>query len=154
NNLLLALLRSPALIGVAHSSGGSVLDDALSPNGRLLAFRNNDGTVVFLNAKTLRRVGQYVPPDTAHGAYGAIGRSVNALSFSPNGRTLAVGSSGGSSGLNRAVTLLLDAQSHRVRAADGSGYLASEDVLFAPDGRTLVTGDVLAGSGSPPSEVL
>jgi WD40 repeat protein len=152
SNLFAALLRAPAMIGVAHTAGASVLDDALSPNGRLLAFRDTDGTVTFLDARTLRRVGHWDPPASELSPYSAIVRPVSALAFSPDSRTLAVGSSSESSQGNRGLTYLVDAQSHRVRHANGFGNLATVDVLYAPDGRTIVTGEIFSSNVSPPAE--
>lgn len=153
SNLLAALLRSPAMIGVAHTTGGSGLDDALSPDGRLLAFRGNDGTVVFLNAKTLRRVGHPFSSPNQLNLLRAIARPFNALAFDPNGRTLAVGTSGGSSSGNRAIVLLVDAHSHRILAATGDTFWAATvDVLFAPNGRTFVDGEVTSRTDSAPAE--
>src|SRR5207237_130657 len=49
--LLAALLRAPAAIAIAHAGGGSVFDEALSPDGRTLAVRGDDGNVVVVNAR-------------------------------------------------------------------------------------------------------
>jgi WD40 repeat protein/DNA-binding SARP family transcriptional activator len=157
SNLLATLLKAPAMIGVAHTSRGSGLDDALSSDGRMLAFRGRDGTVVFLNATNLRRVGHPFSFPNVLVRLGAIARPFNDLAFSPDGRTLAVGSSGGSSSQGRAVVELLDTHSHRILAASGDvnvpfGAVATLDVLFAPSGRRFVTGEALRSDVSAPAE--
>jgi WD40 repeat protein/DNA-binding SARP family transcriptional activator len=155
SNLLAALLRFPAVVGVAHTSGENVLDDALSPDGKLLAVRGNGGNVIFLNARTLRRVGRQFSQSSTLATFGAVARPFSALAFSPDGRTLAVGGSSGSSIGSRNVITLLDTRSHRVRAAGGGEILgATADVLFAPNGRTFVTGEINSGTGSSPSEIV
>ena len=53
-NLLAALLRSPAALGMAHATGNRALDEALSPDGRTLAVRGDDGAVTFFDTRTLR----------------------------------------------------------------------------------------------------
>jgi WD40 repeat protein/DNA-binding SARP family transcriptional activator len=156
-NLLAALLRYPALIGVAHTAGGSVVDDALSPDGRLLAFRGYNGAVVFLNAKTLRPAGPPFRPKglSVFGSYAGLPAPVSALAFSPNGRKLAVGMSSVASSSPRADTFLVDSRSHQFSSSAGpSGNAATADVVFAPNGKTLISGEVIPGTGSPPSEAV
>ena len=149
-NLLAALLRSPAAIGVARSSGTRVLDDALSPDGRLLAFVDDEGSVVFLNAKTLRRIGRPFSAGNQLSMLGVITRPVGVLAFSPNGRTLAVGNSTGT----KAELLLLDARTHRLHSSTESSYAGTADVVFSPSGRWLATGEIVSGLFSPPAEVI
>ncbi len=55
--LLAALLRAPAAIAIAHEGGGSVYDEALSPDGRTLAVRGDDGNIVFFDTRTMNRSG-------------------------------------------------------------------------------------------------
>jgi len=153
DNLLTALLRSPALLGEAHAPEGSVLDEALSPDGRLLAFRSSSGEVYFLNAKTLRPVGHWTAEGERVLLYGSIAHPASALAFSPDGRTLAVGSSEDSTS-NRALIYLLDAHSHRQRAVSSSGNTSITDLRFAPNGRTFVTGEIIRGTASTEAVVL
>src|SRR5262249_55047347 len=83
---------------------------------------------------------------------GQINRPDQALAFSPDGRTLAAGSSTG----HNADVYLVDTRTHRQTAYAQSGLArwATPDVLFSPDGRTLVTGEIRAGRfPGPPPEV-
>ena len=70
SNLLADPAANPAAIGIARGSGDRLLDEALSPDGRLLAVRGDDGDVVLFDARTLRRVGSPLSgtqPDRAYG---------------------------------------------------------------------------------------
>lgn len=155
SNLLAALLRFPAVIGVASNHGSRILDDAISPNGGTLAYRTDNGNVAFLNARTLQRDGQpFTDPSGSQLAdYGDIAPFPDhALAFSPDGHTLAVGSSNG----NNAEVYLVDTSTHRQRpAAYDSIRPATVDLLYAPTGRTLVAGEITSGRTPPrPAEVI
>src|SRR5205823_2629997 len=63
-NLLAALLKSPAAIGVLRGDGDGLISLDLSPDERTLAFVDIDGTVTFVDTRTRRPVG---PPATVHG---------------------------------------------------------------------------------------
>src|SRR5439155_15896624 len=93
SNLLAALLRSPAALTVLYGGGSRVVDDALSRDGRLLSVRADDGSVSFFDARKLHEVGPRFKASGKISYCGAIVRPVRALSFSPDGRTLAVGDS-------------------------------------------------------------
>jgi hypothetical protein len=151
SNLLAALLRSPAALAVLQAGSARVLDDALSPDGRTLAIRGDDGSVAFFDALTLRKIGRPFGSSDQIGYFGAIVRPVRALAFSPDGQTLAVGNSDGW----HATLFLVDARTHRARASVTSPANAvTADVAFAPDGDTLVTGEAVSGRFSPPAAVL
>ncbi len=151
SNLLAALLRSPAALAVLHGGGARVLDDALSPDGRTLVARADDGSVTFFDTRTLHQVGGRFLGIGQINYYGAIVRPKRALAFSPDNRTLAVGDSDG----DHALVYLLDRRSHRARATVTTPQnAATADVAFAPDGRTFVSGEAVTGATSPPGEVL
>ncbi len=85
------------------------------------------------------------------GYFGAIVRPVRALAFSPDGRTLAVGDSDG----RRPTLELIDTRTLRTVAAVTAKQNATmADVVFAPDGRTVETGEAVSGRRSPPGEVI
>jgi WD40 repeat protein/DNA-binding SARP family transcriptional activator len=150
SNLLGALLRSPAAIGVAHQGSDRLLDEALSPDGRILAVRGDDGKVVFFDARTLRRLGSSLDAGSQVGLFGAVQGPLHALAFSPDGKTLGVGSTTG----NVATVYLVDARTHKARIALSSHNAITTDVAFAPDGRTFATGEAVTGMTSPPPEVI
>lgn len=150
SNLLAALLRSPAALAVAYAGGTRVLDEALSPDGRTLAVRGDDGSVVFFDARTLRRVGKAFPGSEQLALMGAIVGPLRALAFSPDGSTIAVGSTTG----NAATLDLVDSRTHVTRAGAIDGYLHAADVAFSPDGRTVAVGEPVQAPVSPPDEVI
>jgi WD40 repeat protein/DNA-binding SARP family transcriptional activator len=150
SNLLAALLRSPAALGVIRGPDDQVLDEALSPDGRVLALRGNDGTVSFYDTQSLREIGHPFASDAEVSYCGAIVRPLRAVAFSPAGREFAVGAFDGS----RSTLYLLDRRTHRPQASQLSGSGATDDVAFAPDGRTMVTGATTSCRSSPPPEKL
>jgi WD40 repeat protein len=150
SNLLAALLRSPDLIGVAHTDTGPLFDDALSPDGRLLAYRDRDGGVYLVSTSSLRRLVGPFYAGTDLDVLDAISRPLTDLAFSPDRRTLAIGSTQASpaGAPTQAVIFLYDIHSHSHSPQQeffGLGSGATADVLFAPDGRTLVAGKVNSG---------
>ena len=150
SNLLAALLRSPAAIGVAHEGSDRLLDEALSPDGRTLAVRGDDGSIAFFDAQTLRRVGKALPGSDQLGLMGATVGPLHALAFSPDGRTLAIGSTTG----YQATLDLVDTRTRGTRYAATDPYLHTADVAFSPDGRAVASGEPVTGMVSPPDEVI
>jgi WD40 repeat protein/DNA-binding SARP family transcriptional activator len=146
SNLLAVLLRGPAAIGVMHEGSARLLDEALSPDGRTLAVRGDDGDVVFFDTRTLRRVRSPVPGTDQIGLFGAVTGPLHGLAFSPDDTTLAVGGTTGL-GTRQAATVDLVGQRTRVSRAGrspDSGAITT-DVAFAPDGRTFATGEFGGG---------
>jgi WD40 repeat protein/DNA-binding SARP family transcriptional activator len=150
SNLLAALLRSPAAIGVVHNGPDRLLDEALSPDGRTLAVRGDDGNIEFFNSKTLRPLGQRLKGSNQIGLFGAVVGPLHALAFSPDGATLVVGDTNGTN----ATVDLVGARSHLSRASVTSANAITADVAFAPDGRTVATDEPVTATESPPPAVI
>jgi len=146
-NLLGALLRSSAAIGVIRADRATILSAAVDPAGRTLAVGNIAGGVLLFDTRTRRRIATLEP--TANRS------AIFALAYSPDGSRLVVahtsvpGATAEYPAGWRALVALVDTRTRRVvgriampRERGVSG------VQFSPDGRTLgvmVYGDT-AGS--------
>jgi WD40 repeat protein len=137
-NLLAALLKSPAAIGVLRGDGDRLISLDISPDERTLAFIDHDGTLTVVDARTRRPAGR---PSTVSGLAGVVVDAVLRpdVRFSPDGSRLAVG--GG-------APVVLDARTGRVLARlrirrDGVIYAER----FSPDGRTLSAAIALGPAG-------
>ena len=116
--------------------------------------RGDDGNVAFFDTRTLRPSGTALPGNSDIAFWAGIPGSLHALDFSPDGRTLAVGSTTGG-GVDQSATVdLIGLRTHasRIGKSTSFGVIAAE-VVFAPDGRTFATGGS-GGHTSPPSEVI
>jgi WD40 repeat protein/class 3 adenylate cyclase/tRNA A-37 threonylcarbamoyl transferase component Bud32 len=147
-NLLSALVRRPAAIGVMQGDGDPLLPLALSHDGRILAAGDDNGTVVLLDTRTRERVGQPLQ----------LNRNVGGLDFSPNGRLLAVAGPLTEAPESQSVKLVDVATRKVVRKIDvgpfphrPQDFPPVVDVRFADDGRTVLV-SVLpdAPTGPPP----
>ena len=83
SNLLAALLRSPAALAVLHGGGERVLDDALNADGKTLVVRGSDGSVTFIDARTLREIPPRVSSSSQMSYFGAIVRPVQGVGVQP-----------------------------------------------------------------------
>ena len=152
SDLLAALLRSPAAIGVLRTDGDPLLSLALSPDGHTLAVAENDGVVRFVDAATLRPVGR--PYDAGKARIPELGYSPDSeLAYSPDGTRLAVADVTDAYG---GFIDLLDGRTHRrIRrldngSASGGPSPSPKDVMFSPDSRRLIahsTSDTASGHG-------
>ena len=145
-NMLAALVRSPAAIGVLRGDGDALVNLSLSPDGRTLAFIENDGTLRFVATRTRRATGRPIALP------GHIGCLVDALArfdhlqYSPDGSRIAVGG---------CQPVLLDVATHRIQARlqiGGAGHDRLVAALrFSPDGGTLYAA---VGFGAHPGVLL
>ena len=128
-NLLAGLLESPAAIGVLRGDGDRLIGLDLSPDGRTLAFLENDGKLRFVDTRTRLPEGR---PATIPGLAGVIvdAELTPEVRFSGDGSRVAVG--GGE-------PVILDARTHRalssLRVGRGRVMYA---MRFSQDGRRLI----------------
>ena len=121
SNLLAALLRSPAAIGVMRIPNSRLLRIALRPDGRALVAGDNRGALVFLDPRSRRALR---PP------YRPLRFPILALAFSADGSRLAVAGQG--------KVELLDGHTFRRLAAPPVPDVEYANLAFSPDGRELV----------------
>jgi WD40 repeat protein len=130
SNLLAALLRAPAAVGVMSGDGSALAAIAVAPDGRTIATGGDGGNVVFLDAASGRRIGE---------PYRDPGATVQLLAFSPDGRRLAVAGSNADTAI--AFLDLVDVRTHeRVRTLfiDPDQTAAQYNGLaFSPDAHVL-----------------
>ena len=128
DNLLAVLRRAPAAMAVMRGDGDVLNAVALHPDGRTLAVGDDDGTVVFLDAVTRRRLGR---PHEA-----GLTARITSLAFSPDGSRLA------SAGFDEGGGFvdLFDGRSRRHIARLGVAeltYGVAPRATFSPDSRVL-----------------
>src|SRR5207253_641837 len=130
----------------------SLFPGSAVPLGRTLAVRGDDGDVAFFDTRTLRPSGTALPGNSDIAFSAGIPGSLHALAFSPDGRTLAVGST--TAGGDQSATVdLVGLRKHASRTAQSRSFGAiTADVAFAPDGRTFATGG--SGGGTSPGTEL
>ena len=126
-NAMLNAARLPG-IAVLADEKGAVSSVAFSPDGKILAIGDRDGTVRLWDLATGRPLGSSL--SSRDGPVGAV-------AFSPDGRTLAVGVEGYDSA---DAVLLWDVRTRRridnvLRLPSGAGF---GSMAFSPDGATLV----------------
>jgi WD40 repeat protein/DNA-binding SARP family transcriptional activator len=135
SNLLTALLRAPAAVGVIRGTGNPLLALDLSPSGRTLAVGDSRGAVLLFDVATRRRVGPLYNP----------GGGVGALRFSPDGRRLAI--------IGMSSVDLIDARSHKTVGhlfANPAVPTNFDSVLFSSDSRVIAAGSpAFVGRQSP-----
>jgi WD40 repeat protein/class 3 adenylate cyclase/tRNA A-37 threonylcarbamoyl transferase component Bud32 len=132
-NLLSALVRHPAAVGVLRGGTGAVVVLALSPDGRTLAAGDDVGSVVLIDTRTRERIGRPL----------MLNREVWQLGFSPDGRLLAVTSGEIGTGVDAHSVKLFDAASMRlVREIDVGRVPGAADKIvdarFDVTGRTVI----------------
>jgi WD40 repeat protein len=132
-DLLSALLRSPHTL--AQVRGNSRLQDlALSPDGRVLAAGDNNGTVLLWDTRTMRRISTPLH----------VGDGSGRLAFSPDSRQLAVLGEAGSG--PQAVVFDLATRQAILRLPAPAGDTAAPGKLtWTRDGRIVAVG---SGTGA------
>jgi DNA-binding SARP family transcriptional activator/WD40 repeat protein len=124
SNLLAALLKSPAAVGVLHGPGKRLTSLALSPDDRTLAYTDSEGWLRFVDVRTRRAAAPDVfVPIAGPGPFG------DAPRFSPDGALVAVGAQ------------IVDAHAGRRVATlepPGDGDIFVGQPRFDPDGRTVL----------------
>jgi len=124
SNLLTALLKSPAAVGVLHGPGKRLTSLALGPDDHTLAYTDEEGWLRFVDMRTRRLAAPGVfAPGIGPGSAGDTPR------FSSDGALVAVGAR------------IVDAHAGRRVAAleaPGDGDVFVGQPRFLPDGRTVV----------------
>jgi WD40 repeat protein len=128
DNLLAVLRRAPAAMAVMRGDGDVLNAVALHPDGRRLAVGDDDGTLVFFDAHTRRRLAR--PHESGLTAH------IASLAFSPDGSRLA------SAGFDEGGGFvdLFDGRSLRYIARLGVvelNYAGAPHITFSPDSRVL-----------------
>jgi WD40 repeat protein len=130
-NLLAALLKSPAAIGVIRTDTGRIQATALSPDGRTLAVGNTPGRILLFDARTRKRVATLRPtPKDA---------DIFDLAYSPDGGRLAIGHLDHPNTRDGSFEVMVFDVRNRRRVADLTfpGQRTTSGVQFSPDGRTI-----------------
>ncbi len=124
SNLLAALLKSPAAVGVLHGPGKRLTSLALGPDDHTLAYTDEEGWLRFVDTRSHRRAAPDVfAPGVGPGPLG------DAPRFGPDGALVAVSAR------------IVDAHAGRriaVLAPPGDGDVFVSQPRFLPDGRTVV----------------
>ncbi len=117
-----AMLDAAALPGIAElpSSSGPVWSVAFSPDGKVLATGDDDGTVRIWNTATHRQSGQPL----------SIGDPVESVAFSPDGTILATGGDDG-------TVQFWNTATHRPSGQSLDARDTVTAMAFSPDGATL-----------------
>jgi 6-phosphogluconolactonase (cycloisomerase 2 family) len=122
-----------------------------SPNGKLLAVAEGNGTVSNPGAVGLFSVGSNGTLSEVSGSPFAAGTGTESVAFNPSGTLLAASNEGGDVPSASTVSLYSIGTDDSVSQVTGSpfatGY-APYDVAFSPNGRLLVTADSKQGQGA------
>jgi WD40 repeat protein len=140
SNLLSALLRSPAMLGVLPADGEDLGVVALSPDGSTLAVGDRRGKVIVFDTATRERIGEYE-------AQGEVaGGEAYSVAFSPRGDSIAVGVMQPPEWRSGEVHVI-DARTLRLRTSISLGGHPGDPempytslVTYSPDGRSLIVG--------------
>ena len=126
--LLADLLRAPAIAGVMHGDGNLLRASAVSPDGRTLVVADFETGLLFFDTRSYERIGEPLPV-TCSSSPSACGW-VETITYSPDGRIIALGGNG--------FIRLLDASTHMLlldRPIHGDSVTR---IAFTPGGAQLV----------------
>ncbi|MET0974010.1 MAG: BTAD domain-containing putative transcriptional regulator, partial [Thermoleophilaceae bacterium] len=130
-NLLAALVKSPAAIGVLRGRGERFFRIALSPDGRTLAAGDEFGNLVFYDTRTRQRAIVRPQPGSSNSPDD---NGIYSLAYSPDGRRLAVASG---TELDARVNVL-DTRTRRfVASVTVPAHRAVDRMQYSADGRML-----------------
>jgi WD40 repeat protein len=151
SNLLAVLMRTPAALGVLTATGWELYTDAVSPDQRIVAVGGEAGIVRVFDANTRKPL---------RSPYGLRNGLVQTLTFSPEGRTLAVTGQQPQNLPPGALVDLWDTKTgvrrHRVvlpRFPDPAPYIIAQ-VAFLPNGRDLIVQQIHPDYPDGPASVL
>ena len=133
-NLLSAVVRHPAAVGVIQGHTQGPLALALSPDDRILAAGDDIGTVLLIDTRTREPIGRPL----------RLNRAIQRLSFSPDGRLLALTSGLHDGGLDAHSVQLYDVATMKLVREIDLGPVPPEppkvaDARFAEDGAVVVS---------------
>lgn len=128
--LLAALQRSPAAIGIVHGSAdaGYLRGADVSPDGGTLAVVDADAGLLFFDARTYQQIGDALAPPKTVVSDLLLGHA-EAVAYSPDGATVAVGGNG--------YVSLVDPNT-REQLADVRIDAGATRLAFTSDGSRLV----------------
>jgi WD40 repeat protein/DNA-binding SARP family transcriptional activator len=146
SSLLSVLLRDPPVLGVIDRAYRTYTV-AISPDDRVLATGDETGAVTFYDVATHQQLGRYLVD----------GGLVQNVRFSPDGRTVAIGSIDPDDPIKNAVADVIDARTYarrfRVRLEpfrDATDFVVA-DPLFVRGGDLVV--NEFSGTGDEPSRL-
>ena len=126
--LLADLLRAPAIAGVMHGDGDLLRASAVSPDGRTLVVADFDTGLLFFDTRTYERIGEPLPVTCSSSP--SVCGWVETITYSPDGRIIALGGNG--------FIRLIDARTHMLLDDQPIHGDQVTRIAFTRDGAQLV----------------